>query len=146
MDRARTSIEWEGKSIIIEGPVDFVAEQTDLFRRANSKMLDLGDERVAKHTSTAAALIAEKKPRGHGETIAVLAAFLAIQGVEVFTEEEIKRTYIQARIRPPKVMAQALRDAKNKYDFVESAKKRGSYCLSVHGRRTVEFDLPRPIA
>src|SRR5260370_40064140 len=64
-------------------------------------------------------LIAEKAPRGHGEIVAVLAYSLQQSGVVEFTPEEIRRAYSRARQRPPKVISQALRDAKNKYDFVE---------------------------
>jgi len=88
-------------------------------------------------------LIAEKGPRGHGEIVAVLAYSLQQAGIVEFTPEEIRRAYSRARQRPPKVIAQALRDAKNKYDFVEPGKKKGTFRLSAHGERTVIFDLPR---
>jgi hypothetical protein len=88
-------------------------------------------------------LIAEKGPRGHVEIVAVLAYSLQQSGIAEFTPEEIRRAYSRARQRPPKVIAQALRDAKNKYDFVEPGKKKGTFRLSPHGERTVMFDLPR---
>jgi hypothetical protein len=84
-----------------------------------------------------------KKPRGHAEIVAVLAFGLADAGTEEFTEVDVRRAYIQAGVRPPKVVAQALRDAKNKQDYIEAGKKRGTYRLSPHGDRTVRFDLPR---
>lgn len=88
-------------------------------------------------------LIVEKSPRGHAEIVAVLAYTLQQSGIVEFTADEMRRAYSRARQRPPKVMAQALRDAKNKYDFVEPGKKKGTFRLSPHGERTVVFDLPR---
>ncbi len=74
--------------------------------------------------------------------VAVLAFGLAESGSVEFSESDMRRAYIQAGARPPKVVAQALRDAKNKQDYLESGKKRGTYKLSSHGDRTVRFDLP----
>jgi hypothetical protein len=88
-------------------------------------------------------LVELKKPRGHSELVAVLAFGLAESGIQEFSESEMRRAYIRAEVRPPKVVSQALRDAKNKQDYVESGKKRGTYKLSSHGDRTVRFDLPR---
>jgi hypothetical protein len=50
---------------------------------------------------------------------------------------------VRANVRPPKVISQALRDAKNSFDYLEPASKRGHFKLSHHGDRTVRFDLPR---
>jgi hypothetical protein len=88
-------------------------------------------------------LIAEKRPRSQTETVAVLAYCLAENGQGEFTEADIKRAYLRAGVRPPKVIGQAVRDAKNNFDFIESGPKRGTYRLSPHGDRTVRFDLPR---
>jgi hypothetical protein len=87
-------------------------------------------------------LVMEKKPRGHSETIAVLAFALAEAGVAEFTEEDMRKAYIRAKVRPPKVVGQAIRDAKRGFDYVEYGKKRGTYQLSNHGDRTVRFDMP----
>jgi hypothetical protein len=86
--------------------------------------------------------IAQKEPHGHGEIVAVLAFCLRESGISEFTAEDMRRAYIRAGVRPPKVVAQALRDAKNKYDLIESGSKRSSFRLSPHGERTVLFDLP----
>jgi hypothetical protein len=143
MEKAKLSIMWENKSIIIEGPADFVEAQAKFFARSVSKPLAHESEYETKSGLSAASLIADKKPRGHGETVAVLAFYLSEQGANEFTEDEMRRAYIQAKVRPPKVIGQAIRDAKNKYDFIESTKNRGTYRLSAHGDRTVRFDLPR---
>ena len=87
-------------------------------------------------------MITAKKPKGHHEIVAVLAFCLTEAGQADFGEDEIRRAYIRADVRPPKVISQALRDAKNAHDFLESA-GRGRYRLSAHGDRTVRFDLPR---
>ena len=146
MDIAKTTIEWDGKRITFEGPREFVENQVKLFVQQESKP---ENERIKQNDysgSSAADMIREKRPKGHHETVAVLAFHLFEQGIEEFTEDEIRRAYIQARVRPPKVVGQALRDAKNKYDYILLGKKRGSYKLSHHGDRTVRFDLPRASA
>jgi hypothetical protein len=77
------------------------------------------------------------------ETVAVLGFALTQAGIQEFTAEDIRRAYLRAGIRPPKVVAQALRDAKNRMDYIEFGGRRGLYSLSAHGDRTVRFDLPR---
>lgn len=78
--------------------------------------------------------------------MAVLGYYLTQNGHAEFTETDIRRAYIRAGVRPPKVIAQALRDARNKFDLIESGAKRGAYRLSAHGDRTVRFDLPGVVA
>jgi hypothetical protein len=87
--------------------------------------------------------IQAKQPQGHSETIAALAYYLTESGLPEFTEEDVRRAYIRAGVRPPKVVGQALRDAKNRYEYVEPGRGRGKYRLTAHGDRTVRFDLPR---
>ncbi len=84
-----------------------------------------------------------KRPSGHLETVAVIAFALTQAGIGEFTEEDVRRAYVRADVKPPKVVAQALRDAKNRMDYIEPGRKRGTYRLSPHGDRTVRFDLPR---
>jgi hypothetical protein len=88
-------------------------------------------------------LVAAKRPSGHLETVAVIAFGLTQAGLGEFAEDDERRGYLRAGVRPPKVVAQALRDAKNRMDYIESGSKRGFYRLSPHGDRTVRFDLPR---
>jgi hypothetical protein len=88
-------------------------------------------------------LVLANRPRGHHETVAVLAFALTEAGNASFTEEDVRRAYIRAGQRPPKVVAQALRDAKNKFEYLEVAGERGRYRLTNHGDRVVRFDLPR---
>ena len=89
-------------------------------------------------------MLLEKKPSGHSEIVAVLAYCLREAGTPEFTADDMRRAYIRGAVRPPKVVAQALRDAKNKYELIESGSKKGTFRLSDHGERTVLFDLPRP--
>ncbi|MDP9039292.1 MAG: hypothetical protein M3O02_08470 [Acidobacteriota bacterium] len=143
MDTTRATIEWEDKRITFEGPSDFVEEQVRRFTLQESKKTVKDEQRGEYVGSSAAEMIQEKRPKGHHEIVAVLAFHLFEEGIQEFTEVEMKRAYIQAKVRPPKVIGQALRDAKNKYDYIDLGKKRGSYRLSPHGDRTVRFDLPR---
>jgi hypothetical protein len=147
----KATIEMAGVTITIEGSESLVDRYVKLYssstisRGAESKgpQPDRNDsaERAAMTTETE--LIAQKEPKGHPETVAVLAFGLKEEGQEEFTEDDIRRAYVRARVRPPKVVAQAIRDAKNGFDYVETGSKRGSYKLSHHGDRTVRFDLPR---
>jgi hypothetical protein len=87
--------------------------------------------------------IAAKRPTGHLETVVVLGYFLTKSGQMEFTPDDIRRAYARAGARPPKVISQAVRDAKNLHDYLEAGTQKGTFRLSPHGDRTVEFDLPR---
>ncbi len=89
-----------------------------------------------------AQIIALKKPTSHPETVAVLAYVLTKTGQPEFTAPDMRRAYARAGVAP-KVMDQSLRDAKNINDYLERGSARGTFRLSPHGARTVEFDLPR---
>jgi hypothetical protein len=102
-----------------------------------------GAQGVRETASTERELVAIKQPTGHSELVAVLAYHLTKNGQTEFTSDDIRRAYARAGQRPPKVMAQALRDAKNLHDLLENGTTKGSFRLSTHGDRTVEFDLPK---
>jgi len=133
--------------VTFEGPRDFVEAQVSKYTASHGKLQGAGS--ADKEGSTAGDLMSErglvesKRPSGHLETVAVLAFALAQKGVEEFTDEDIRRAYLRAGVRPPKVVSQAVRDAKNRMDLIEPGSKRGTYRLSAHGDRTVRFDLPR---
>ena len=134
------------KVITFEGPRDFVEEQVARYVGISSNQQGKAEIALAREVHPGLPLdklVEAKRPRGHAEMVAVLAFGLAESGLVEFTEFDMRRAYIQAGTRPPKVVAQALRDAKNKQDYIESGKKRGTYKLSSHGDRTVRFDLPR---
>ncbi len=144
----KATIEYKDRRITFEGPRDFVEEQVTRFSELSSKQqvqstsTDAGTLNTDK-IGTERDLIAAKNPKGHLEIVAVLAFYLTESGIKEFSEEDIRRAYIRAGVRPPKVVAQALRDAKNNADLIELGSRRGRYRLSAHGDRTVRFDLPR---
>jgi hypothetical protein len=133
----------DDRRITLEGPEDFVRSEVRRFTSSNG---DDAKEKSADrpgHTAlTERDLVMQKRPRNQTETVAVLGFCLSENGHTEFTEAEIKRAYVRAGVRPPKVISQALRDAKNKFDLIEAGKKKGTYRLSAHGDRTVRFDLP----
>jgi hypothetical protein len=136
------------KKISIEGPEDFVRGEVERFAGLsadqNSQKSTVAQPRPPATTPvTEREFIAEKRPNGHVETVAVIAYFLTQNGTPEFTPDEIRRAYLRAHIKPPKVVAQALRDAKNLNDYIEQGSKKGTFRLSAHGERTVIFDLPR---
>ena len=142
-------IAFEDKKIRVEGPREFVEEMVARYSptsKAQAKKEDIRYERggvISPAGGSERELIAEKRPHGHHEIVAVLAFALTEGGTPAFTEEDIHRAYIRVGVRPPKVIAQALRDAKNKYEYLALAGKRGRYRLTNHGDRVVRFDLPR---
>jgi hypothetical protein len=141
-----------GKRITLEGPEDFVrGEVRHLLGMLASSVKE---ETPVKQEAPGAAvsglprlserqLFDQKKPRSQMEMVAVMAFCLALNGIEEFTEEDMRRSFIRAGVRPPQFLGQALRDARNKSDFISKGNRRGLYRLSTHGERTVRFDLPR---
>jgi hypothetical protein len=147
-DRLSVALTIDDRNVTLEGPRDFVEQEvrrlTDMLTpkaagislpqpNANGEMAVSG--------STEREFVDRKAPNGHMETVAVLAFYLTEQGHQEFSEEDIRRAYIRAGVRPPKVVAQALRDAKNKKDFIQQGSTRGTYRLTHHGDRFVRFDL-----
>jgi len=147
--RVEVTISIGDKRITLEGPEDFVRGEVERF--ANLTSIGASRAEPANHTHEEALgpthterdLVAQKQPDGHLEIVAVLAYFLSKAGQQEFNPEDMRRAYIRAGVRPPKVVAQALRDAKNVKDFIETGSKSGTFRLSPHGERTVLFDLPR---
>jgi hypothetical protein len=139
--------------ITIRGPQAFV--QSEVTRLAG---LAQGRNAVAENASADRAavdvegmqgatnereFVALKSPRGHHEIATVLGFWLMAQGAAEFSEVDIRRAYVRAGVRPPKVVSQALRDAKRTLDSIEQGSKRGIYRLTPYGDRLVRFDLPR---
>jgi hypothetical protein len=132
--------------VTLEGPEEFVREEIrHLTSRIgqNAKVQEESGGQASSQTITEAQSIEQKKPGSHFETVAVLAFCMKQGGKEEFTEDDMRKAYIRAKVRPPKVVGQAIRDAKNKHEYIEEGSARGSYRLSHHGERTVIFDLPR---
>lgn len=150
-ERIEVTIKIDDKRITLEGPADFVREEVErLAAMSSGRTPSLGEPRAASAQLTSSDgsavterdLVAQKKPTGHPEIVAVLAYCLAKNGQEEFSPEDIRRAYLRASVKPPKVVAQALRDAKNIKDFIVAGKQKGTFRLSPHGERTVLFDLP----
>lgn len=147
-DFCKATIDVGEARITIEGPAEFVQKQVRTFAGLHSNPHHEESEVSHSVSSIAGALtekqlVAAKRPKGHHEIATVLAFALTEAGVKEFTEDEIRRAYIRADVRPPKFVSQALRDAKSKFDYIETGSKRGTYRLTNHGDRTVRFDLPR---
>ena len=136
------------KTVMFEGPPEFVDRQVEKYTMEMTSVLqgkqvdDASSVRTATETASERQLVSTKRPGNHSETVAALAFWLAQNGKEIFSEDDIKRAYIRADLRPPKVISQAIRDAKNNFDFVEPGPERGTWRLTNHGERTVRHDLP----
>jgi hypothetical protein len=147
---AKATITVGDKTVTFEGPQEFVDLQVSKYMRTPTASNSMADTMGADDSSelkvnagvSEAQLVLTKKPNGHSEIIAVLAFALAQSGVTEFTDEDIRKAYIRARVRPPKVVGQAIRDAKKSFDYIDVGSKRGTYKLSNHGDRTVRFDMP----
>ena len=145
----KATISCGDRTITIEGPQAFVSEELAKISKVampdngqGTAITGSGSPGLTPETASERQLIEAKRPRNHPETVAVLAFCLAQGGVEEFTEEDIRRAYLRAGVRPPKVVGQAIRDAKNNCDLIEPGSARGTYRLTHHGDRTVRFDLP----
>jgi hypothetical protein len=145
------TISIDDKVVTFKGPRDFVDAEVARYigyakssnTKTNIEKATTTPEVKAQLGLTEEQLVMEKQPKGHSETVAVLAFALAEAGHPEFSEEDMRRAYIRAKVKPPKVVGQAIRDAKNSFEYIESGTKWGSYKLSHHGERTVRFDLPR---
>jgi hypothetical protein len=140
MERVTVTITFEDKKITMEGPEDFVRGEMDRLTRATVSTERAGSGESAESEK---ALIQAKQPKKHHDTIAVLAFYFLQQGKAEFTPEEMRKAYIRAGVKPPKVIDQALRDANRHHDLVEPGATRGTFKLSHHGERVVRFELPR---
>jgi hypothetical protein len=140
MERVTVTIAFDDKKITMEGPEDFVRGELDRLTGATAKTKGFSD---GESIETEKALIQAKQPKRHHDIIAVLAFHFLQQGKVEFTSEEIRKAYIRAGVKPPKVIDQALRDANRHHDLVEPGTTRGTFKLSHHGERVVRFELPR---
>lgn len=142
----KVSVQLDERKVTIEGPRDFVEAEV---RRISDTLTGASGGAKASADPTRDVdvdesekdFLAAKKPKGHLETVAVLAFFLAQHGQEEFTEEDIRKAYIRAAVRPPKVVAQSIRDAKRYREFIQTGSAKGKYRLTHHGDRFVRFDL-----
>ena len=141
-NRLTVTVTIDGKKVTLEGPEEFVRAEVRRLTTPTSPDLPERESRTAG-APTESEIIAQKRPRNHSEIVTCLALALKESGLDQFTERDMRRAYIRAKLRPPKVVAQALRDAKNNFDYLESGTKRGHYRISAHGERTVVVDLPR---
>ena len=140
MERVTVTITFEDKKITMEGPEDFVRGELDRLTGAPARAAGFSN---GESIDSERALIQAKKPTKHHDIIAVLAFHFLQQGKTEFTPEDIRRAYIRAGVKPPKVVDQALRDANRHHDLVEAGTTRGTFKLSHHGERVVRFELPR---
>jgi hypothetical protein len=148
VDRIEVTVTLQDKRVTIEGPEDFVRGEVQRLTNlavstSHSSVAGSPPEAAPGTTNNERAFVALKKPTGHAETVVVLAYWLTQAGQQEFTPEDIRRAYARANVRPPKVIDQSLRDAKNVHDFLERGSTRGTFRLTPHGVRTVEFDMPR---
>src|SRR5437879_11866129 len=97
---ARATITVDGKVVIFEGPAEFVNEQVARYMRGSkssdttmnkdsaTESLDLKAQPVLAEKQ----LVTEKQPKGHAETVAVLAFALGEAGHPEFTERDMRRS------------------------------------------------------
>lgn len=86
----------------------------------------------------------EKKPSTITETVAVFGFYYEhFKKKAEFSEADISEAYFEAKVRKPKAIGQALRDAKNLKGYLVEGGKRGSYRLSNVGENLVLHDLPK---
>src|SRR5882757_7386297 len=100
----------DDRRVTLEGPEDFVRGEVQRLVGARSAVKEsVGNSKPA--TISERTLLDEKKPDGHSETVAVLAFALRETGTTEFDEDDMRRAYLRAQERPPKVVGQAIRDS-----------------------------------
>jgi hypothetical protein len=151
--RIEVAISFGDRTMTLSGPEDFV--QAEVQRVSDLLVASVGGGSAVSSRQLEAAHLVEgasplnerdfvekKRPSGHLETVAVLAYCLTKNGMPEFTADDVRRAYLRVGIRPPKTVAQSLRDAKNLKDFIKQGSEPGRFKLTDHGERTVVFDLP----
>jgi hypothetical protein len=147
-ERISATVQVDDRRITLEGPRSFVEEEVRRLTSIIAGSASVPGPQQPKGADVDPAGLSErdfielKQPSGHAEIATALGFYLAEQGQEEFSEEDIRRAYIRANVRPPKSVGQALRDAKSKRDFIKQGEVRGAYRLTQHGDRFVRFDLP----
>lgn len=145
-EKIKVTVTIDDRQVTLEGPEDFVRSEV---QRLTNILVPSGPSRAPGGSAETGIppsdreFVSLKKPSNHAETVAVLAYLLTQAGQIEFTADDVRRAYARAGVRPPKVMDQSLRDAKNLNDYLERGGSRGTFRLSPHGIRTVEFDLPK---
>ena len=143
---ARATVELGEGTIVFEGTEEFVSAQVAKLQAATGPGVQQPEATMLREgtaMTSEKAFVQEKRPDGASETIAVLAYYLREHGTTEFTDEDIKKAYIRAGVKYPKALAQAIRDAGRRFDYIDPGPGKGKYRLSSHGERTVLFDLPR---
>ena len=85
-----------------------------------------------------------KKPESAIETVTVFGYYFErYEKLPEFAESDISRAYYEARVRKPKVIGQAIRDARNIRGYLVEGSKRGRFRLSNVGENLVLHDLPK---
>ncbi len=110
----------------------------------NESRLAEGEIARSESIPTIKDFYAEKRPGTAIETVTVFGFYLEhYLKKDEFTETDISRAYYEARARKPKVIGQALIDARNVRGYLVEGSKRGRYRLSNTGENLVLHDLPK---
>ena len=139
------------RRVELEGPQKIVLEQLNEMRAwvdaEAQKPTDpegVGTSALIADRTTLRGFLTAKRPGNASEAIAVLLAYKKSQeSKHELSADEIRVAMIQAGIRPPGAMGQAMADCRRRYGYVEVGSTRGSWRLSSQGETLVEIDLPR---
>jgi hypothetical protein len=122
-----------------------IAQQTSDLAASEIRQLSTGPKHE-KNVPTFKEFFDEKKPSTGTETVAVFGFYLEhFENKLEFNERDISKAYFEARVRKPKVIGQALRDAKNFKGYLVEGSKRGTFRLSNVGENLIVHDLPRKV-
>jgi hypothetical protein len=99
-DVYKATVEFGANKVTFEGTREFVEAQVSKFAALVSSKQVVGELADGGGTSSSPMQLSErelvkaKQPKGHPETVAVLAFALAQSGVEEFTEGDMRRAYL----------------------------------------------------
>jgi hypothetical protein len=137
-------IELEGQQKVVLDHLDTMRSWVDAHGASAKPVVDLGTPEMSAERVTLRTFLAAKQPANVYETIAVVLAYKrSHEGKQELSADDIRVTMMQAAVRPPKAMGQAMADCRRRYGYVEIGSARGTWKLSSQGETLVEIDLPR---
>lgn len=141
-------IDYELSSLFGKEYLEIIASSRNEKSQSDSKKLDVATENKLSPKQKKGDSISikdfylEKQPVSLPETVTVFGFYLErIKKIKEFGDKEISDAYYEARVRKPKAIGQALRDAKNIKGYLVEGSKKGKFRISNDGENLVIHDL-----
>ena len=148
------TVEMEGDKIFIENNLQStikllkeellpVASQNIAFPNQKDNNLSENHDVSAHKKITLAEFAQQKKPKSAQDAALIIAYYLyKYEGQEEFTADDIKKRWVETKVKPPKNFSQTIIDCARKKNWFERTKSR-KYRITEHGIYTVENQFPK---